>query len=191
MDWTQRSPRSFRGFLKFFLGAGGPSSRAGGFSRVFLVEREPAVVRVTEASDDRDPEFVIANRRRAGPTTAVCYRVTGHVGCVVAGPDRLAADADGAFSNASTIATCWPSRAGLEPLWPVSAPVAQSASRMFSGQRRFPVPASVCRIDQPKGAFLVVPPEAFWIGVIFEGLTLRRDARISALFNGSNRRERY
>jgi len=108
------------------------------------------------------------------------------MGSVEAGADFLAASTDEAFANASAVATGWFARAELEPFWPRSTSSAQFARERFPGQRRLPVPASACRIDQPEGAFLGIPAEPFWIGI---GWSLRPS--ISAGFNGVNRREMY
>src|SRR5215472_7761522 len=64
---------SFRCLLKFLRSALRSSSRSGGFSRVFLVQRQPAMVSITQPPDDCDPQFVVANGERAGPTPTLCY----------------------------------------------------------------------------------------------------------------------
>ena len=93
------------------------------------------MVSVTQPPDDRDPEFVVGNRRRSGPTTTVCYRVAGHVGSVEAGPDLLAAGTNGALANSPTVAAGKFGWAGLEPMWPSSSSVAQPARQAFTRQR--------------------------------------------------------
>ena len=108
------------------------------------------------------------------------------MGSVEAGPDLLTASANGALAGASAIAAGEFEEAGLEPMWPCTTSSAQPAHQTFPGQRRLPVPTGAVRIGQPKGAFLGIPPEPFWIGI---GWSLGPSN--SAGFNGVNRRERY
>jgi hypothetical protein len=74
-----------------------------GLPNILLIQSQPAVVCVTEAPDDRDPEFVIANGGRAGPAAALPKLVAGHLGSIEPGADLLAAGANGAFANAPAI----------------------------------------------------------------------------------------
>jgi hypothetical protein len=63
-----QTPGHARGLLEH-----GSTGMAFGFPNILLVKRQSPMVSVTRAPDDRDPKFVIADGRGAGPAAAVCY----------------------------------------------------------------------------------------------------------------------